>query len=369
MCLNQPAQCRGIVPHRKKQLKNTIQFELDTLLAKRDLSSSDRKKADILLAKQSALRAGEQDEVEVRSAMKHFLVTGEVRSAMGVGAGEAGATFVPQGFENRIKSMMLAAGPFYFGSPVVTNIGPTKTGKPTAQVVLDDLMNAGNLQSADNTQITQASPSLSRVLYGAQLFSSGIVLASVELVQDCFESIETALFTTLSSRLSRIQNSTFLASLYTALAANSSATVNAAGASIASDDILELIYSVNASYRASASFGVVMNSATAKSLAKLKGSSGNYVFPELRDQANPRIAGTNVYFCDYVDSIASGKNPVIAGDLSYVGIRGVVGPVLQTLTETYASSGQVGTILKQRSDMQFLAAPSSESPVKMLHFA
>jgi HK97 family phage major capsid protein len=157
--------------------------------------------------------------------------------------------------------------------------------------------------------------------------------------------------------------------LYTALAANSSAVVNAAGASIAADDILELIYSCNASYRASASFGVVMNSATAKTLANLKGTSGNYVFPELHDQANPKIAGANVYFCDYADSVASGKNPIIAGDLSYVGIRGVAGPVLQTMTETFITYGQIGTLLKQRSDMQFLADSSSESPVKYLHFS
>jgi HK97 family phage major capsid protein len=349
-------------------LKNAIQFELDTLLAKRDLSSSDRKKADILLAKQSAIRAGEVVDSEVRSAMRHFLMTGEVRSAMGVGAGEAGSTFVPQGFEDKIKAMSLASGPFYFGSPFVSNIGPTKNGAPMAQPVLDDLTNTGQVQTADNTQITQASPTVARALYGAQSFSSGIVLASIELIQDCFESIENALFGSLSSRLSRIQNATFLASLYTALAANSSASVAAAGGSPVYNDIVGLVASVNASYRASEQAAFVFNSSTGLVLSKIEDDQHRPVFRHVLDP-QPTLLGYPVVYCDYMDSIASGKNPIMFGDLSYVGIRGVGGPVLQTLRERYSDYGQVGTILKQRADVQFLSATASESPVKMLHFS
>ncbi|HWY70902.1 MAG TPA: phage major capsid protein [Terriglobales bacterium] len=365
--------------------------QAQALLAKPDFSKEDRSKFDALMAMADAhtaeadnyrlhrlnsvlaqegvqrvfVASSERSEVtkEIRRVLK-----GEVRTAMSVGTNNAGGYLVPAQFEKELILMQKAAGPLYADSELLTNI-PTADGGPRVMPASDDLANEGYIQN-ENTVVTEVDPVLSQVSMHATTFSSGSVLVSNELVEDAFEAIENVLQRSLAARLSRAQNKQFLSSLLTTLAANSSAAVAAGGAAIAADDVHNLIYSVNAQYRGSQKCAFLLNSSTAKSIAALKDSNGRYIYQFIRDEAGVlSLEGFPVYFSDYCDNIASTKNPILFGDFSYIMLRHVPGITLQVLSQRYADQGSTAVIARKRADMQYAVPSTSDSAIKMLHFA
>jgi len=302
---------------------------------------------------------------EIRSVLK-----GEVRSAMNAGTGNQGGYFVPQQFEKEMVLMQLASGPLFASSPLLTDI-QTSSGNPRKLPATDDTANVGYV-TGENSAATEADLVLGQVSMSATSFNSGIVLVSNELIQDIasFGSAEQVLQKSLAGRLSRIQNKTFLASLLTTLTANSSAAVAAGAGAIAADDVHNLIYSVNASYRASSKAAFLMNSTTAKSITSLKDTQGKFVYEMKRDeQGRVTLEGFPVYFSDYADNIATTKNPILFGDFSYLMMRHVPGIELQVLTTRYADQASTGVIARKRSDLQYGVLSTSDSAIKMLHFA
>jgi HK97 family phage major capsid protein len=185
-------------------------------------------------------------------------------------------------FEARLVEAQKAAGPLFAGSPALTNLTFATNG-PLKLPIVDDTTSTGYLQ-ADQTASTEAElATVSSVSLGTKTFSSGIVLASNELIQDVssWTTFEGLLQSSLSKRLSRIQNSTFLASLITSLAANSSASVASEASGVVDyNDIIVLTSSVNAQYRYSESAGFIFSSVTQGAIAKFKDTSARPFFPD-----------------------------------------------------------------------------------------
>lgn len=300
---------------------------------------------------------------EIRRVLK-----GEVRTAMNEGTNNQGGYLVPQQFEKELIELQIASGPLFADSPLLTNI-PTATGGPRTVPVTDDTANVGFVQG-ENTLVTEADPTLSQMSLGVATFSSGSVLVSNSLIEDAFDSVEKVLQRSLAARLSRAQNKQFLPALLTTLAANSSAAVAAGGASIGADDIHNVLYSVNAQYRKSPQAAWVMNTSTAKAIAALKDSQNRYIYKFERDeQGNVSLEGFPVQFCDYCDTIASAKNPILFGDFSYLMLRHVPGITLQVLRERYSEQGSTAVIARKRADMEYAVPSTSDSAIKYLHFA
>jgi HK97 family phage major capsid protein len=82
------------------------------------------------------------------------------------------------------------------------------------------------------------------------------------------------------------------------------------------DALIDLVYSLNASYRGGASF--VMNSTTAGAVRKLKDSgTGSYVWqPGLAAGQPDRLLGYPVAVWEDVDDIAGGALPVAFGNFN-----------------------------------------------------
>jgi HK97 family phage major capsid protein len=89
----------------------------------------------------------------------------------------------------------------------------------------------------------------------------------------------------------------------------------------------------------------------------------------MRIESTHLMMGYPVYVSDYADNVATGKNPILFGDWSFVFTRSMPGYDLQVLKEQFVISGYTGAILRKRSNLQYAVPTTADSAIKMLHFA
>lgn len=118
---------------------------------------------------------------------------------------------------------------------------------------------------------------------------------------------------------------------------------------VASDDVLDLIYSLKRPYRKSASF--ILNDQTLSAIRKLKDGQGNYLWQPSYTAGEPdRLIGYAVHTSPYAPVLEAGKPLIAFGDFSYynIGDRGTRS--FQELRELFAGNGMVGYVAKERVD-------------------
>jgi HK97 family phage major capsid protein len=371
--------------------KRELQRKIDAFLAKPSLTQSEQKQCDLLLSqmanfrskaervaklKQVAERAGEkidlraiENPTEERKAsfeLRKTLLHGEEHRTYAAMSLSGDSQLLPSQFEARLVQAMAVSGPFYAGSALLSNLEHPKNNTLHLPVA-DDTASTGYVLT-ENTQISEGEVTgYAAASFGTKTFSSGITLASLELVQDVssWTTYEALLTKTIAARLSRIQNSMFVPQLMAALTANSSAAVAAAGSSLVADDIADLIGSVDAEYRNSDKAVFVMNASTQKALGLLKSTTGQRIFKKILS-AKPELFDYPVVICKNIDSVASGNHPVLFGDFSTVFTRSIPGLDVSILREQFVLNGQVGLIVKKRADLQYSLPSTSDSAVKYI---
>lgn len=125
--------------------------------------------------------------------------------------------------------------------------------------------------------------------------------------------------------------------------------VTTSAASITSDNIIELVYSLKRPYRKNASF--IMNDQTIAALRKLKDNNNNYIWQPSYQVGEPdRLLGYTLHTSAFAPKQAAGAKAIAFGDFSYynIGDRGVRS--LQELKELFAGNGMVGYLMKERVD-------------------
>jgi len=296
-------------------------------------------------------------------AFRKKFLSKEARSYVALSE-STGAALIPSDFEVRLKTLMLADGPLYAGSPLLTNIY-AKTMMGTKIGVVDDLSQPGIIAS-ENVALTNDSEltGLSGITIGSNSarFSTGILLASVPLAEDVApESFEQIVAKAASNRMGRIENATFLSILKTALALNASAGVHAGAANITVANVYSLVAAVGAAYRPSAAF--VMSPAQQAAIGALITSTGGVrEFPDVLD-AQPTILDYPVHIV-----AAAAVSDVIFGDFSYLYCKST--PVeVQVLRERFIPDGNFyAYLLSERAEAKWTVAATSDSPVKYLIF-
>jgi HK97 family phage major capsid protein len=201
------------------------------------------------------------------------------------------------------------------------------------------------------------------VTFSKRFFSTGIMLLSAELAQDVssWTTSEQLLAKTTAARLSRIQNSTNLSALKTALALNTSAAVAAGGSSITAANVYSLIAGVGAAYRSSAAF-IMSPSQQAAIGALITAGSNAREFPDVLS-AKPQIRGYDVHII-----AAAAASDILFGDFSFAMSKSM--PLeIKTLSQRYAELGYIGVLVGVRTDFQWSVLTTSDSPVKSLSFS
>ena len=303
--------------------------------------------------------------------------TGHIGTYTGLGY------FVPTGFVNDIEQATKWFAPLMDGT--VINIMDTATGAPLPYPVSNDTAQkatvVGEASPVDEQDVTAG-----QIIFGAIKLTSGLVKASLEILQDSAFDLDAWLVQRFAERWGRgleyyltVGNSSGTGSeptgiLPAILAANALgtplATVTAAGKSettglsntvdtgansIGYSDLVNLEHSVDPSYRRNAKY--MFHDSTLSALKKIIDKYGRPLWtPGVGVGVGDTINGYSYVINQSMPVIASSAVTVVFGDFKKFTARRVKDLTVMKLVERYAEYGQIGFVSFARIDSQLVDA-------------
>lgn len=271
--------------------------------------------------------------------------------AQSVGTASEGGYLVPVGFRNLLEEATKAYGGVRLGAQIMR----TATGNTINMPTVDDTSNVGAI-IAENTTVSDQDVAFGSVNIGAYMYTSKQVKVPYSLMQDSAFDLNTYLANALATRLARITNAHFTTGTGTGqpkgiVTAATSGKVGATGqtTSVTYDDVVDLIHSVDPSYRQGAKF--MFGDGILKTLRKLKDSTGLPIWqPGLVAGEPDRILGQGYIVNLDMPAPAANAKSILFGDLTKHIIRDVLDVQMVRLNERYADSFQVGFLAYSRHD-------------------
>jgi HK97 family phage major capsid protein len=180
-----------------------------------------------------------------------------------------GKETIPQGFVYSLEQALLAYG----GVRSVATVIRTDSGNALPYPTMNDTSNKGAILSEATTIGASVDPAFAQLTLNAFKYSSKPILMSYELTQDSAFDLGALVGDWLGTRIARIQNDHFTTGAGTTLpkGLTIAAVLGKAAASmtaIISDEVIDLIHSVDPAYRPNASF--MMHDVVLAAIRKLK---------------------------------------------------------------------------------------------------
>jgi len=372
-------QMQGMVAAAKaegRNLSNEENEKFDTISNEVDelRSAAARIERAEELKKEMAAKAEEVRDnapvakVEVRDAFNAYLRKG----MNGINAAEARALAELRGTDTQITTTD-GLGGFLVPENWSDFVSATELFKSDIEQVATILRTSNgqhfNLPANNDTSVVAAilgegtaesvsDMTFTNVKFEPYTYSSKIVKVSNQLMSDNAFDLASFVGSQLANRLKRGIN----AHLTTGDASSKPqgiVTGSALGKTAASatavtiSEVMDLFYSVDASYRNAPGAGWMMNSATAKAIRVLGFGSSNdfpaYV-PGMEVGAPDMLFGKPVYINEDMDGIATGNKSIIFGDLKQYYVHEAGGVQLLRLNERFADALSTGFIAYRRVD-------------------
>jgi HK97 family phage major capsid protein len=320
----------------------------------------------------SYLREGERIDSETRAILKQAQRDGVVEGAPmtgHVGSYSGLGYFVPTGFVNAVE----VTTKYYADLMNVCGSMETATGAPLPFPTNDDTSNAA-VWLGESASVSELDITASQVVLGAYKASTGMIKASLEIVEDSAFDLASFVANAMGNRLGRLYEQAFTTGtgssqptgLLTAIASSGMNPVIAAGSSESSgggetgansigwSDLVNLEHSVDPSYRRGAKY--MFSDATLGSLKKILDKFGRPLWvPGVTSSEPDRINGYEYVINQAMPSAAATHTSVIFGDFSKFVIRKVKGLSVLVLRERFADNGQVAYIGFARIDSNLIA--------------
>ncbi len=278
-------------------------------------------------------------DAEERAVLKTGMAEFRAQTA---GTTTAGGYTVPTELMNQIERAMKAWGPMY-DSDVCTVI--TTTGGGSLKLPTVDDTGVSAVSHTEGTALTDDGGS--DVTFGqksldAYAFDTEFLRWSWELDMDSIFSMEALLGDLLGERLARIANAQLTTGTGSS-APNGIVTASAAGktaasaTAITSDEIIDLLHSVDPAYRTSPKAAFMFNDATLAAVRKLKDGDGNYLWQmgNVQGGVPGSLLGYRYFINQAMDSLAASKKVMLFGDLGKYYVRKVGGPVIGVMRERF----------------------------------
>lgn len=297
------------------------------------------------------------------SAERDALVGGFVdleERALGVGTGSAGGYTVPQEFLAEIVKRMKAFGAVQRVARVVN----TDSGADMPFPTLDDTANVGRLL-AENTQLTQTDVAFGTKTLKAYVYSSDLVLVSLQLMMDSGFDIEQDLRDALGERIGRIMNQHFTTGTGSSqpqglvtggtvgvTGATGTTTTFGADSGVVYDNLISLVHSVDPAYRASGRCRWMLGDTALSAVRRVKNTQNIPLWqPSMQDGVPDNLLGYPVEVNPDMPTPAANAKTIAFGDF-YAGylIRMVRDVQLVRLDERFADYLQVGFFGFARAD-------------------
>ncbi len=280
-----------------------------------------------------------------------------VRNALQVGTDTEGGYLVPDEFERTLVEALEEENIFRRLAKVITTSSgdrkiPVVASKGTASWIDEE----GTIPESDD--------SFGQVSIGAYKLGT-MIKVSEELLNDSVFSIEAYISREFARRIGNKEEESFFigdgsgkpTGILAATGGAQLGVTTASATAITIDEVLDLFYSLKASYRNKAVF--IMNDATVKAIRKLKDGQGQYLWqPSLQAGTPDTILNRPLYTSAYVPAVASAAKTVAFGDFSYYWVADRQGRMFKRLNELYAVTGQVGFVATQRVDGKLILPES-----------
>jgi HK97 family phage major capsid protein len=287
------------------------------------------------------------------NAQERSLMEKRGTSTQVVGTDNLGGFLVPQEFSNELDVATLFTGEVERLAKKLNTASGGLLDYPTVDDTATDALLTSEAGAVTTADMTFANKQLSAYNY------SSLVKVSAQLLQDSAFDLNSFLVEAMGERIARATNAAFstgdASSKPQGIVTGSSLGNTAAGASaITADDVLDLIYSIDASYRNKPSFGLMAHDNIISAIRALGvGSSNDYPIwqPGMAVGQPDRIFGVPVYVNnDMQSSIATGTKTMIAADFSKYVVRNAGGVQFLRLNERFMNELEVGFIAYKRAD-------------------
>jgi HK97 family phage major capsid protein len=291
--------------------------------------------------------------------------------------------FVPTGFENQIENATRYYAPL-LDSDVFTTM-TTASGNPLPFPTSNDTNQSATIMG-EGASIPQMDPSAGQIIFAAYKLTSGVVKASVELLQDSAFDLEAWLSERFSIRygrglegfLTNGSGSSQPTGILTAVAASSASPIIASGSSestggsqtgansIGYSDLVNLEHSIDPSYRQRAKY--MFHDQTLSAIKRIIDKFGRPLWaPGIAVDEPDTLNGYEYVINQSMPQIAPSATTVAFGDLKKFIVRKVSGVSVQRLNELHANNGQVGFQSWMRVDSNLLDAGTHPINVLQQH--
>lgn len=278
--------------------------------------------------------------------------------ALQTDTGGAGGYTVPEGFWAKVTETMK----YFGGSRQVAEIVPTSAGNPLPWPTNDDTGNTGEILD-EGTAVSEQDLVFGQKTLGAYTATSKMVRVSNLLLQDTGVDLEGFLARRLGERIGRIQNTRLTtgtgASQPQGIITGATTGKTTAGATaILYDELVDLIHSVDAAYRASGRCRFMLNDLILAYVRKIRDDSGGAGVgrpiwePSVQAGVPDTLLGYGYTVNnDMASTVATTNKTMAFGDFTagYV-VRVVSGGTMRRLEERYAEYLQTGFFGYERFD-------------------
>ena len=265
-------------------------------------------------------------------------------------SGTAGGYLIPTDLIRSLETALAYTCPIRQFAQVLR----TASGNPIDIPTVDDTSNNGELV-AENASYATQDVTFSKVTLNAYKFTSKLVLASLELLQDSAINVGEILGNLLGERIGRSQLGYFTTGTGSsqpqgAVTGSAAGVTSASATAIAVDDLLGLVHSVDRAYRDAGAF--MMHDSILLAVRKLKDSTNQPIFTQSYIVGEPdRLFGYPVVINNSMAStVATTNKTVLFGDWSKFIIRDALDIQLVRSDERYMEYGQSAFVALARSD-------------------
>lgn len=272
--------------------------------------------------------------------------------------GTQGVQMIAPLFQRELLVAMKAQGGMRAASRVIT----TETGASLPWPTMDDTAQSASIIT-ENSAITEDTElTFNTVTVGAFTYKSGVLLISLQLLQDSAFDFDSVIRDAIAGRFVRKQNADFTTGAGTTLPFGvvvkaASGTVGTTGQTLTViyDDLVNLFHSVDPVYRAGASF--MMRDSSIQVIRKLKDSQGHPLWqPSLTVGTPDSLLGSPIIINQDVAAMAANAKSILFGNFQNYLIRDTLEMQWLVLRELYAANLQVGYIAFMRSDGNLISA-------------
>jgi len=283
------------------------------------------------------------------NVMRNKHSNAQILNALQEGTDSEGGFLVPDEFEHTLIQSLEEENIFRKLAHVIT----TSTGDRKIPVVASK----GSASWVDEEgTINDSDDAFTQVSIGAYKLGT-LIKVSNELLNDSVFNLEAYISKEFGRRIGTKEEDAFFngngvgkpVGIFNATGGAQTGITTASATEIKADEIIDLFYSLKASYRKKAVW--IVNDATIKAIRKLKDANGNYLWqPALTSGTPDTLLGRPVYTSSYVPTIAAGAKTIAFGDFSYYWIADRQGRNFKKLSELYAATDQTGFVATQRVD-------------------